>query len=143
MPKLKDEQLQDALKQHLQEDENLLHWAFGVKQPNIFLIIGLLALFILPGIIAVQMLTKNFIVGLTNKRLIVLRVISITNANIKDKIEYNLNELKSMNVITSTGSIFTKIKIEDPVKPFAAKFHRAFSKDNREHSIAIAESVKS
>ena len=42
MTKLKDDQIKAAFQHYLKEDEELKHWAFDVKQPNIFLIILLL-----------------------------------------------------------------------------------------------------
>ena len=56
-------------------------------------------------------------------------------------IEYNLHDLDQAKVKTSTGDLFTKIKIDDQVKPFSAKFHRAFSKNNRSHAMAIGEAI--
>jgi len=143
MPKLKDEQIKQAFQAYLQPDETLNHWAFGVKQPSIYLIIALVALFVLPGIIAIMFMTKNYLIGLTNKRLIVLEVKSITDSGVKNMVEYDLAELKTMKVEANTGPIFTKIKISDPGKPFEAKFHRAFSKDNRTHAVAISDAIKS
>lgn len=143
MAKLTSEQVEDALKTHLQSGEELKHWAFGVKQPNILVILPLFALAILPGVIATQMLTKNYIVGLTDRRLIALQVKGITNAEVKEVIEYLLDNLRPETVKASTGALFTHIKIDDEAKPFAAKFHRAFSKSNRPHAVAIAEAISS
>lgn len=140
MTKLTDDKIKLAFEQYLQGEENLKYWAFGVKQPNIFLIVLLLALFILQGIIAVFWLTKNYLIALTDNNLLVLEVASISNANVKKHTEYSLSEL-SGKVSTSTGILFTKIKIDDPAKPFEAKFHRAFSKNNRPHAMAISEAI--
>ena len=141
MAKLKDEQIKSASQKYLNEDEVLKYWAFGVKQPNIFLIVLLIALFILPGIIAILFLTKNYLIALTDKRFIVLQIKSISNAEVSKMQDYNLNELDRSKVKSSTGAIFTKIKIDDPLNPFEAKFHRAFSKNNRSHSMAIGEAI--
>ncbi len=141
MAKLTSEQVEETLKPHLQSGETLKHWVFGVKQPNILVILPLFALAILPGIIATQMLTKYYIVGLTDRRLIVLQVKGITNAEVKEVIEYPLDSLRPEMVKTSTGALFTHIKITDEAKPFVAKFHRAFSKSNREHAVAIADAI--
>ena len=43
MAKLNDERIQAAFQPYLNEGETLQYWAFGVKQPNIFLIIVLVA----------------------------------------------------------------------------------------------------
>ena len=55
--------------------------------------------------------------------------------------EYDLSEFAEMNVKTSTGALFTHIRIDDEERPFVAKFHRAFSKNNRPHAMAIAEAI--
>ncbi len=105
------------------------------------LIIGLLALCILPGVIAVALLTKNYFIGLTDRRLIVLQVKGIKPKDVKAVTEYSLSDLSSDNASTSTGSIFTHIEIKDEEKPFKAKFHRAFSKSNRPNAIAIGDAI--
>jgi len=67
-------------------------------------------------------------------------VASISNVNVKKHTEYSLSEL-SGKVTASTGVLFLKINIDDPAKPFEAKFHRAFSKNNRSHAMAISEAI--
>lgn len=141
MAKLNDEQIQQAFAEHLHAGETLRHWAFGVKQPSILLMIPLYALALLPGVIAVLMLTKNYLIGLTESRLIVLQVKSITNAELKAVTEYDLSDLRNSTVKTSTGALFTHIRIDTPDKPFVAKFHRAFSKTNHPHAVAIADAI--
>ncbi len=141
MAKLTDEQIQEAFASHLHEGETLKHWAFGVKQPNMLLIIGLIALCILPGIIAVALLTKNYFIGLTDRRLIVLQVKGMKPGDVKAVTEYDLSDLNSSNASTSTGGLFTHIEIKDEEKPFKAKFHRAFSKSNRPNAVAIGEAI--
>lgn len=141
MAKLTDDGMQTALQAYLQEGEELQYWAFGVKQPNIFLILFLFLLAILPGVIAVILLTKNYLVGLTEKRFLVLQVKGMGNATVKEIIEYNLDDLRGMEVKTSTGMVFTNIHIDDADKPFVAKFHRHFSKNNRPNAMAIAEAI--
>ena len=84
MAKLTEETIKDTFQPHLQEGEELQQVAFGVKQPNIFLLIALIACAILPGLIAVFLLTKNYVIGLTNKRFIVLKIKSMTNSEVKE-----------------------------------------------------------
>lgn len=141
MAKVTDEQVQAAFAPHLHEGEELKYWAFGVKQPNIFLLIGLICLAVLPGLIAVMLLTKNYYIGLTNKRFIVLTVKSMKPEDVKEVTEYDLSELSSANASTSTGGLFTHITIKDPEKPFKAKFHRAFCPSNRPNAMAIGEAI--
>lgn len=141
MAKLTDEAMKEAFRPHLQAGEEVKHVAFGVKQPNILLIVLLIFLAILPGMIAVFLLTKNYVIGLTDRRFLVLQVASMSNAKVKAIIEYDLPALPGMKVATSTGGLFTHIAIEDAAKPFKAKFHRAFSKTNRESAMAIAAAI--
>lgn len=141
MAKLNDERMQAAFEPYLHEGEELRHWAFGVKQPNMLLLIVLTALAVLPGIIAVFLLTKNYIIGLTDKRLLVLQIKGGSNAAVKEIIEYSLDEVRAMKIKTSTGGLFTHIRIDEATRPFVAKFHRAFSKNNRSHAMAISEAI--
>ncbi len=141
MPKLTDELMQETLNAHLQEGERLEHWAFGIKQPNMLVMLPLFALAILPGAIATMMLTKNYLVGLTDKRFIVLEIKSITNTAIKGVTEYDRAEFAAKPGSFKPGKLFTHIAIEDESKPFKAKFHRMMSKDNRMHAEAIGKAV--
>jgi hypothetical protein len=123
-----------AFNPYLEPGEQLKYVAYGVKQPNIFLIVILTALVILPGVIAVMLLTKRYLVGLTDRRFIVLRFRG--GINVKEIFDYPLSSLPQ--VLASTGPIFTHIKILDPVKPFVAKFNRhPFGGQNRANAMAI------
>jgi hypothetical protein len=128
-----------AFKPYLEPGEELIEVAYGVKQPNMVLIAALIALAVLPGVIAVFLLTKHYVVGLTNRRLMVLRIKASNNASVREIIEYPLSNLPPVK--SSTGSIFTRIKLIDPAKPFAAKFHRLGMQGNRESAMAIAAAL--
>ncbi|MGE0423966.1 MAG: hypothetical protein AB7O88_16995 [Reyranellaceae bacterium] len=124
---------------YLEAGEQVRHVAYGVKQPNIFLIIGLVALAVLPGLIAVVLLSREYLVALTDRRVIVLRVKG-GKAKVEEMMEYRLAALPPAR--TSTGAIFTHIRIEDPAKPFIAKFHRAGPVPaNRDNAMAIAAAL--
>lgn len=141
MAKLDDERIQAVFAPHLNPGEELKYWAFGVRQPSLLVIVPLIALAILPGVIAVAMLTRNYLIGLTGERLIVLQIKGIGNGEVKEITEYDLSELTAANASAKTGGLFTHIAITDPDKPFKAKFHRAFSKNNRPHAVAIGEAI--
>jgi hypothetical protein len=136
--KLNEMTVPAAFQPYLQPGEQLRYFAFGVKQPNIFLII------ILP-ILGTWLLTKNYLIALTDRRFIVLRVprafFSVVGDinKAEEVIEYPLGELSGLKVTTSTGALFTHIRIDHPQKPFIAKFHRMGMKTNREHAMAITE----
>ena len=136
MARYKDELVTNVLKEHLHQGEELKNWAYGIKQPPIILLIVLVLIAIIPGVIAMILLTKEYIVGLTDKRIIVLTVKG-GKADVKEVMEYDLASIPMS--FTSTGVIFTVIKVTDEAKPLEVKFHRAGMKENRMHSIAIAK----
>lgn len=138
MARYKDPIVTEVLGKQLHPGEQLQHWAYGVKQPNMGLIILLVALAILPGLIAVALLTKEYVIGLTSHRLLILRV-SGGKATIKEITEYNRAQLPPAK--TSTGALFTHIELKNPQKPFYAKFHRMGMPNNRQHAMAIAAAV--
>jgi hypothetical protein len=128
-----------AVSQQLHPGEQLRYWAYGVKQPNMGLIILLIALAILPGIIAVALLTKQYVVGLTDGRLLVLQVGG--GAKVKQVMEFDRAQLAG-KVSASKGAIFTHLAIKDGGKTtWKAKFHRAGASTNREHSQAMADAL--
>ena len=127
-----------AFQPYLQPGEQLRNIAFGVKQPSMLAMLPLFILAILPGAIATALLTKEYVVALTDRRLIVLRFKS-SQIQVQEVFEYALNY--HAPVETSTGSIFTHIKINDPARPFVAKFHRAGMPGNREQAMAIAAAL--
>jgi hypothetical protein len=139
MARYKDPIVTEVLGKQLMPGEQLQNWAYGVKQPNIGLIILLMCMAILPGAIAVAIMTKEYVVGLTSHRLIILQVKG-GKATIVGKQEYNRG-MPLPPVKTSTGGIFTHIKIQDPQRPFVAKFHRMGMPNNRQHSMAIAAAI--
>jgi hypothetical protein len=123
---------------HLEPGEQIRYVAFGVKQPHILLVIGLFALAVLPGAIAVALLTRNYLVALTDRRFIVLRFSGNPRGkvNVKEIADYRLDRMPPVKA--TTGAIFTHIRIIDPAKPFVAKFHRAaFGGKNRAQAVAI------
>jgi hypothetical protein len=131
--------IQAALAAQLEPGETLRHWAYGVKQPNVALITFLYCLALLPGIIAVFALTREYVVGLTDRRFIVLRFKG-SGIAVQEVLSWRLDALP--HVQTSTGSLFTHIRIDDPAKRFVAKFHRLGTSDNRPQAMAIAEGLE-
>lgn len=135
---MKKEVVAQAFTPYLEPGETLEAFSYGVKQPHILLIIALFALAILPGAIATALLTKHYIVGLTNRRLIVLRIKG-SKMDVIEVVEYLLSD--GPRATSSTGPIFTHISILDPAKPFKAKFHRAGMSDNRANAMRIAAAL--
>ena len=130
MARFKDAEVMAVVQPHLQRGEQLRHWAYGVKQPPLFLIVLLTPL-------AIAFLTKEYVAALTDRRLLVLRV--RRKMEVEELTEYPLSKLPPVR--TSTGTLFTHIRIDDEAKPFAAKFHRAGMPANREHAMAIAATL--
>ena len=131
----KDEDVPPIFAPHLNPGEQLVNFAFGVKQPHILLIFLFIAT--IGGIIAVFLMTKNYLVGLTTHGRVV--VLQMSGKTVKAVTAYQLGQ--TQGVKTSTGAIFTHIKIAGPT-PFVAKFHRMGMKNNRQHSVAIASALE-
>jgi hypothetical protein len=130
MARYNDENVPAAIRPHLQAGEELRHWAYGVKQPHVLLIA-------LTGAILTAVLTKNYIVALTDRRLLVLRFEG--SLKVAEVTEYPLSsQLKASG---SCGMLFTHLRINDPAKPFVAKFHRMGMPNNRAHSTAILSAL--
>ena len=130
MARFTDAEVTAAIQPHLQPGEQLRHRAYGVKQPHLLLIILLTPL-------AAALLTKEDIAALTDRRLLVLR--AGRKLRVEEIMEYPLGNLPRAE--TSTGALFTHIKIGDAARPFAAKFHRMGMANNREHAMAIAAAL--
>lgn len=127
-----------AFQPYLQPGEQIRNIAFGVKQPSMWAMAPLFVLAILPGAIATALLTKEYLVALTDRRLIVLHFKS-SKIQVQEVFEYALHNHPPVQA--STGSVFTHIRIDDPARPFVAKFHRMGMPGNREQAMAIAAAL--
>ncbi len=134
MARYNDDLVVEKLREHLEPGEELKNYAYGVKQPDMWLLVLLIALAILPGLIAVALMTKEYIVGLTDRRFIVLRVKG-GKAEVQEVQSFDLSNLPAVKA--STGGIFTHIRINGAPKPFIAKFHRMGMKENRRNGQEI------
>jgi hypothetical protein len=130
MARFNDTNVPAAIQPHLQSGEVIRHYAFGVKPPHIVL----MCLF---GPIVTALFTKNYIVALTNRRLLVLEFSG--KLNVTGVTEYSLDSRPAAS--GSVGMLFTKLRINDEAKPFFAKFHRMGMPNNRMHSTAILEAL--
>ncbi|MDT4896073.1 MAG: hypothetical protein QOH25_1150 [Acidobacteriota bacterium] len=127
-----------AFQPYLQPGEQIRNIAFGVKQPSIALMIPLFILAVLPGVIATAMLTKEYLVALTDRRVIVLRFKG-SKIQVQEVSEYALHNHPPVQA--SSGSVFAHLRIDDPARPFIAKFHRMGMPGNREQAMAIAAAL--
>src|SRR5688500_17687126 len=135
MSAYKDQDMQGIFAPHMQPGEGLVNWAYGVKQPHILLIILFIAT--IGGVIAVMLMTKHYLVGLTSYGRFV--VLEVSGKTVKASRSYQLGQAGAVK--TSTGALFTHISVDGP-PPFKAKFHRLGMAKNREHSQAIASALE-
>src|SRR6187200_1527973 len=122
MSKIDDQTVPAALSQHLQPGEQLLNYAYGVKQPNIGLIILFYAT--IGGALFVALMTKHYVIGLTNRRLLVVSVKPgfFTRCHLDRVVEvfdFSLHEVGQMKVKTSGGMLFYDMKIESPARTWS------------------------
>ena len=139
MARYKEAVVHDAFAPHLHPGEPLQSWAYGVKQPSMLLIFPLFLLAIVPGAIAVALLTQEYLVGLTDRRVLVLRVKG-GKAEVLEVTEYGLEE--SVALEAKTGKLFAHVTIEDDARPFQAKFHRMGAPQNHEHVAEIVAALE-
>ena len=135
MSAYKDQDMHGIFAPHLQPGEGLLNFAYGVKQPHILLIILFIAT--IGGVIAVMLMTKHYLVGLTSHGRVV--VLEMGGKKVKAAHAYQVGQTGAVK--TSMGALFTHIKFLGP-PPFKAKFHRLGMAKNREHSQAIASALE-
>lgn len=131
----KDEDIFPIFAAHLHPGEQLAHYAYGVRQPSIWVII--LCIATIGGALLIGFLTKNYLVGLTTHgRFLVLEM---SGKTVKTATVYQLGQMQGVK--TSTGALFTHMKIDGPV-PWKAKFHRMGMKQNRPQSQAMAAALE-
>lgn len=142
MAKATQENIAAAFQRYLQPGEQIRAVGFGLKQPPLILMIlcfgGLLG----------WLLTKFYVVALTDRRFVALQVpggfftpLGDLNA-VKAVHEYHLGQLSQFKVKTSTGPLFTHIAIEGGPNPFVAKFHRMGMKGQRETMMGITQTLE-
>jgi hypothetical protein len=147
MTKLDPAQMHGILSPSLPEGEAITHAAYGVRQPNMWLMLPAFALAIIPGVILTQILTKHYIIGTSATALVVAQVspkwrtLSVAVDAVKSRRAIPLSDLHGQTAAVKMGAIFTKIAFGQGVDGFKAKFHRAFSKENRHEAKAIGEAI--
>lgn len=146
MSKMDEANMRAMISAHLTPGETVMNVAYGVKPPSIFIVVPLLALAILPGFIAIQMLTKHYVVARTSQRVIFLKVKGIGPQNVAASKDYETIEFTPADVAdnpgkTKTGILFTNISFKKANESLKLKFHRAFSKANRAEAMAIGAAV--
>lgn len=138
MARFKNEaQVRDAFAPYLEPGETIRRVAYGIKQPNLLLIMAMYSIAILPGAIALMLLTKEYVVALTDRRVIVLRFSG--RLIVKEVTEYALTEPRASR--TRAGLLFVHVRVSDPQRPFKAKFHRYGMPANMESAQEIGAAL--
>jgi hypothetical protein len=127
-----------AFTPYLEPGEQLKYVAYGIRQPNLLVTVLFL------GVLARALLTKYYLVGLTDRRLIMLRFSGNVRGNItvKEIVDYRLENIPP--ITASSGRFWTNIKIFDPAKafPIVIKCHRrSFDGKNGPNAEAIAAAL--
>jgi hypothetical protein len=133
---MSDQKVARAVAPYLEPGEELENFAFGARPPHFLIIAFLMFLAVLPGVIAVALLTKSYLVGLTSRRLLVLRYRG-RELKVLEIMEYDRGKLPLVK--SSTGPLFVHLAILDTINPFRAKFHRRG--ENRTNALAIVAAL--
>jgi hypothetical protein len=131
-------QIKAAFAPYLPTGEEVTHVAYGVKQPHIVLILLLVSAGVLPGLIAMMIMTRHYLIGQSASGITVLRIESMNDLRVKEAMHFSAADLAAADVKTSSNALFTNISIVDRGRRFVAKFHKMYSADNRPHAEAIA-----
>jgi hypothetical protein len=137
MARFNEQQVRDAFEPYLEPGETVERVAYGIKQPPMILIIAMYLIAVLPGAIALMLLTKEYVVALTDRRVLVLRFSG--RLKVKELIEYSLADEHQTQ--SSTGMLFVHLKVRDPERPFVAKFHRLGLTNNRQNAQEISTAL--
>ena len=130
LARYKDPVATSAFAAHLRSDETLQSWAYGLKQPP-------MPVMLLLGPIAHALLKKEYLIGLTSQRVILLRVKG-KKAEVVEVTDYELDRAHSVTVESLTS--WDRVVIEDAARPFDATFNPLSAPDNlgRVHRIVAA-----
>jgi hypothetical protein len=134
MARFKDQAfVQGAFIPLLQPGERVLYTAYGIKRPS------LIEHLLLRAGLLCGLHSKKYIVGLTDRgRFLALHFSG--KLDVKEVREYFIGNV--VGVVVKTGPLCTRINIQEPYRPFSAKFHRLGTPWNRPHAIAIAQSLE-
>ena len=120
LSRYKDSVVQSAFASHLRSGENLETWAYGLKQPP-------MPVMMLLGPIAHALLKKEYLIGLTDQRVLLLRVKG-KNADVLEVTDYELDRAHA--VTAEALKSFDRVVIEDADRPFEATFNPLSAPDN-------------
>ncbi|MGB3541776.1 hypothetical protein [Rubrivirga sp.] len=129
----RDPAAQAAFAPHLRPGETLETWAYGQKMPS------QVVMFLL-GWLVQKLLTKEYLMGLTDQRVILLRVKG-KKANVLEVTEYDLGTVHPASIEIVRG--FGEVTIGEGDRPFEAKFNPVEAPDNLEHAQEIIAALRS
>jgi hypothetical protein len=141
-----DSDFYQSVQPHLLLGEQVKHFGYGVEQPVLWLTVLLYVVLLgVPGYFVVGLLTRHYVLALTDARLLVVRVkgglfeISFEPTEVK---AYLFEELAALPIEAAVGSKTVRLQIGDPLaKPLIVRFHRAASPGNRTNTVAIATAL--
>lgn len=132
MAKFTDQSVSIALQTYLQAGETLTNAAYCIYQPTLSSLLGPVGL---------ALFTKVFIVGLTTRRVIVLRLAGRvgSNINVAGVRDYSFDHLPSIRA--KFGTFATELRIADPAAPFRANFASVGVLSNQQRGQMIAREL--
>ncbi len=135
LTRYKDPVALPAFASHLRSGETLQSWAHGIKQPSmpVMLLLNLI------GPFGVALMKKEYLLGLTDQRVLLLRVKG-KKAEVLEVTEYELD--KPHTVTIEALKSFDRVVIEDESRPFEATFNPYTAPDNLENVRAIVAALK-
>jgi hypothetical protein len=144
MSKFNDQTVLAAFQPYLQSEEVLVNAAYCIYQPPQLLGCLLSLIGWLPGLLYFALLSRFYVVGLTNHNFIVLRLASRFGGNIQvaEIFGYRLDQLPETQA--TFGSFGTSaLKIKDPTKPLKVGFPSVGVPDNHQRGRMIANALLS
>jgi len=143
---LSDETFYQAVQPHLAVGEQVRHFGYGLERPPAWLALLLvLGLAVLPGLALVALLTKHYVVALTDRRLIVVRLkggLLRIDFDTKAVRAYTPAELAALPLQVTLRRGFTEICIADSRAPLRATFPRRVSRGNGPNMAAIGAALQ-
>lgn len=137
MAKITDERIAAAIQPFLEPGEQIQTNAYGFHQMSMWIMIPLILVALLPAFIAQALLTKYYMVVLTNRRILFFHCDN--KLKVKEIIEYRPGAMPPVNV--SSGMVFAVLKIADTRGAMRIKFHRSGMANNREKAVIIGNAM--
>ena len=125
-----------AFAPHLETGESLRSWAYGVDEPALAALFPLLL--VIPGLMLWAYLRTEYLVGLTDRRVVVLEVKG-RKAAVQGVRAYDLGGAHEVSIRTDIAAV--TLTVRDEADPLRLKFRRFDAPGNRAHALAVAEAL--